>query len=263
MDRIRGRIGPRLAGLAGALALLALVALGGPSRPASAVQEDRIGTPTPVPATVFVNGQGRVRIPPDTASVVVGVDVIRPTLDAAQTEATAQATAIIDAVKAAGVAEEDIQTANYSVNIIRDYDEEGNPAEIRGFQVTNQVNVTIRDLDAIGDILDDVVAAGANNIYGISFYVEDPAAAASQARVQAVKDARTKADELAAAAGMKVGRLVSISESFAPPPAPEVFGGAADAVAESRVAVPVQIGTSEVIIDVQVTYELVPVGGAQ
>ena len=262
MDEIR-RIAPRLVGVAGALALLGLVALGGSSRPASAVQADHTGTPTPVPATLYVNGHGAVTIPPDTASVVVGVDVIRPTLAAAQTEATEQATAIIEAVKAAGIAEDDIQTANYSVNIIRDYDEEGNPAEIQGFQVTNQVNVTHRDVDAVGGILDDVVAAGANNIYGISFYVEDPTAAASQARVQAVKDARTKADELAAAAGMKVGRVVSISESFAPPPAPEVFAGAADAVAESRAAVPVQVGTIEVTVDVQITYELVPAGGAQ
>ena len=93
MNAIRGQLRPRLVGFGAALAVLGLVALGGPSRPASAVHEDHMGTPTPVPATLFVNGHGSVKIEPDTASVVVGVDVIRPTLADAQSEATAQATA--------------------------------------------------------------------------------------------------------------------------------------------------------------------------
>ena len=257
MNAIREPHRPRVLGIVAVLTLLAVLAVGGwAGAGAAAAQDQPLASPTPVPATVFVNGQGTVTVPPDTASVVVGVDVERPTLDAAQTEATEQQTAIIDAARAGGIAEDDIQTVNYSVNIVRDYDREGNPGPITGYQVSNQVNLTIRELDRVGDVLDAVVAAGANNIYGISFYIEDPTAAASQARAAAVRDARTKAEELATAAGMTLGRVVSISESFAPPPPPEIFAGGAADVAESRAAVPIEAGTSDVIVDVQVSFEL-------
>src|SRR5262249_28067451 len=153
----------------------------------------------------------------------------------------------LDALKAAGIDEKDIQTVNYSVNIIQDYDQNGNPAAIKGFQVSNQVNVTVRDLDKLGSILDTVVAQGANAIYGISFYVDDPSAAASQARKLAVDEAKKKADELAAAAGLKVGRVLSISETSSPAPSPVAFGRAE--AADASAAVPIQAGTSTISVD--------------
>jgi len=221
-------------------------------------QAEPVATPgAGAPGVVSVNGQGRVTTPPDTASVMVGVDVTEATLDAAQAEATRQATAIIDAAKAQDIAEEDIQTVNFSVNILREYDNEGNPGEIQGYQVSNQVNVIIRDVAVVGDVLDAVVAAGANNIYGISFYIEDTTAAASQARIAAVDDARIKAEELAAAAGMSIGRVLSISESYAPGPVPQVFESAAGDMAAGRAAPPIQPGTTEVYVDVQMSFELV------
>ena len=246
------RIGP-IAGLA----LLVAVALGTAASGGVAAQDATPGPETPAPATIYVSGEGRVTIEPDTASVVAGIDVLRPTLADAHTEATTQMEAIVAAILAAGIEERDVKTVNYSVNIIRDYDEQGNPAEIQGFQVSNQVAVTIRDIDALGGILDSVVGAGANNIYGVSFYVDDPSAAASQARRQAVEDARTKAGELADAAGTTLGRITNISESYGPPPVPVMYEGrAADMAQGSGGAVPIQVGTTEVIVTVQVTFEL-------
>lgn len=250
-------------GTVAALALVGLIAFGALSGSGRAAAQD-VGNatpgPTPIPATVSVNGHGAVMVPPDTASVVVGVDVTSPTLDAAQTEATAQATAIIDAVMAAGIPEDDIQTVNFSVNVIRDVDQNGNQGAVTGFQVTNQVAVTIRgidqDLERVGTILDSVVAAGANNIYGISFTVDDPTAAAVQARRAAVLDSRAKADQLAEAAGLTVGRVVTITESPSAFPPPQVFEAAAADMAQARAAVPIQGGSSEVTVDVQVTFEL-------
>lgn len=253
---------PRLFGTGAAVALVALWLAGllgpsvssGPAR--AAAQDAPVGTPAAGPATVSVGGEGRVTVPPDTASVVVGVDVQFPTLAAAQAEADRQATAIIDAARGEGIAEEDIQTVNYGVNVIRDYDEQGNPGPITGYNVSNQVQLTIRAVDNVGAVLDAVVDAGANNIYGISFYLEDTAAAASQARAAAVRDARAKAEELAAAAGATLGRVRSISEGYAPPPAPQVF--AADAALEEGRAggAPIQTGTNEVVVVVQMTFEL-------
>ena len=241
------------------VAVAALAATAGAPLPTGATQ-DGTGTPvpgTPTVATVRVSGEGRVQIEPDTAVVTVGVDILKPTLKDAQTEATTQMTAVIDALKAAGIDAKDIQTANYSVSILRDYDENGNPAAIKGYQISNQVNVKVRDLDILGDLLDTVVGAGANNIYGIAFLVDDPSKAASQARAQAVGNARQKAEELAGAAGMILGRAVAITESEAPPPSPEVFKSVeADSAAGSAAPVPVQTGTTEISVTVDVTFEM-------
>jgi uncharacterized protein YggE len=240
-------------------ALSALVAVSvfsgfGPPR-ASAQDSTPTATGETYPATVSVSGQGIVTIQPDTASVIVGVNIIDKTLSAAQEKATTAMTDVLAALKEAGIAERDIQTVNYSVNILQNYDSNGNPATIEGFQVSNQVNVTVRDLAALGSILDTVVGKGANAIYGISFYVDDPSTAQTQARTLAVENAKQKAEELAAAAGMTVGRILSISESYASSPMP-YMGGRAEA-ADMAASVPIQAGTTAIQVDVQVVYELV------
>lgn len=237
-----------------AIALLSLVAVTAPmSRVAAQEATPTAGAST---ATVYVDGVGQVVTTPDTASVVVGVNIIETTLSSAQEKATTQMAAVIEALKAAGIDEKDIQTVNYSVNIMQNYDSNGNPSTIEGFQVSNQVNVTVRDLAKLGDILDQVVAQGANAIYGITFYVDDPAAAESQARALAVENAKQKADELAAAAGMKVGNVLSISETSYSYP---MYGGyARGEMAAADSATPIQAGSTTISISVSVTYELLP-----
>jgi len=207
--------------------------------------------------TVSVSGHGDVNVPPDTASVTVGVDVIAPTLAEAQTQATTQAEAVIEALKAAGIADEDIQTDYFSVNILRDYSENADPTLITGFEIVNQLRVTVRDTASLGDLLDEVVTAGANSIYGVSFYVDDQTAAASEARIAAVADARTKAEELADAAGMTLGPVVAIAEGVAPVISP-MYGMARGGGMAMDAAVPVEAGSSTVAVDVTVTYELRP-----
>jgi uncharacterized protein YggE len=229
---------------------------------------------------VYVNGSGSVRVPPDMASVVVGVDVERPTLAEAQAEATTQATAIIDALKAAGVAEADMRTTTFNVRVVRERgrergeeeieiassDEEvarggenAQSGDIRGFQVSNAIEVTVRDLDTLGRVLDDAIAAGANEVRNIAFSLADPDAAAAQARTRAMDDAGAKADGLANAAGMTVSRVVSISETYSPRPEAVVFASAnagAEIADASGRDVPIAVGTDEIAVEVQVTYEL-------
>jgi uncharacterized protein YggE len=207
--------------------------------------------------TVSVSGHGEVNVPPDTASVNIGVDIIAQTLDEAQDQATAQATAVVEALEAAGIASEDIQTEYYSVNILRDYSENADPTLITGFEIINQLRVTVRDTDQLGELLDAAVGAGANSIYGVTFYVEDQTAAASEARVEAVANAREKAEELAAAAGMTLGPVVAISEG-APPVLGPIYGagrGGAE-MAMDAAAVPVEPGSTTVAVDVTMTFEL-------
>jgi hypothetical protein len=162
--------------------------------------------------------------------------------------------AVLAAVKAAGVAEDDIQTTSFYVNIFRNYDPSGQPGEITGFQVSNQVVVIVRNLDTLNTILGDAVAAGANSVYGIGFAVADPTAAASQARKLAVEDARARAEELAAANGMALGRVVNVVEVAAPYGPPVTMEGASGKGA--GYAPPIQTGMVEIMVDVQVTYEL-------
>jgi uncharacterized protein YggE len=246
----RGVLGSRQLKLTVVTLVLSIIALG-------VTQGARAQTPTSevaFPATVSVSGRGSVIVEPDTASVVIGVTVLEPTLSAAQEKATTQMNAVIEAIKAAGVEEKDIQTVSYSVDIIQDYDQQGNPITIRGFRVSNQVSVTVRDIERLGELLDRVVAQGANTIYGISFFVADPATAATQARTLAVQDAMDKAKQLAAAAGLTVDRVVSITETSYVPPTPVFAGDMGRAAAEA--AVPIQAGTQTVSVDVQMVFEL-------
>jgi hypothetical protein len=243
-------------GLAAALAgLLATSALGGGIVTAQDMATPESGMAIGVP-TVSVSGHGSVNVPPDTASVNIGVDVIKPTLGEAQEQATAQATAVIEALEAAGIASEDIQTDYFSVNILRDYSENADPTEITGFEIINQLRVTVRDTDQLGELLDAAVNAGANSIYGVTFYVDDQTAAASDARVEAVEDARAKAEELASAAGMTLGPVVAISEGTTPILSPIYSMGRGGGMGMAESAVPVEPGSTNVAVDVMMTFEL-------
>jgi len=221
----------------------------------SAGAQEATPVPGPGPATVSVTGHGAVQVKPDMATITLGVDVVRPTLPDALTESNTQMESVLAAVKAAGVAEDDIQTTSFYVNIFRSYDTSGQPGEITGFQVSNQVVVIVRDLDKLNTILGDAVAAGANSVYGIGFAVADPTMAASQARKRAVEDARARAEELASASGLSLGRVVSVTELAAPYGPPVTIEGGAGKGA--GYAPPIQTGMVEVTVDVKVTYELI------
>jgi uncharacterized protein len=215
-------------------------------------------TGVPLPGTVAVNGHGSVDVEPDTAQITIGVSVTLPTMEEAQTQSNAQTNALIEALQAAGIAEEDLQTSNFSVWVVRNYDEQGNPSDIQGYQISNQLNVTVRDISTVGAVLEAAIDAGANDIWGISFYVDDPSAAQSEARKLAVEDARRKAEELAAASGMSLGRVLAIAEGTglaSPMPLMAQRGGGG--MAMDAAAAPIQPGTNEVAVDVQVVYELV------
>jgi uncharacterized protein YggE len=246
--------GAAVAGLlaAGALGLGGRVAAQELATPGPTVEAGQANFGQP---TVTVTGHGSVTVPPDTAGITIGVDIIKSTLAEAQSEANAQATAVIDAVKAQGIDPKDIQTSNYSVSIMRDYSQGGDPTQITGFEVMNQVNVTIRDISKIGDVLDAVVNAGANSIYNIFFFVDNPAPHESDARKLAVQDAHDKADELATAAGMTLGPVLSITEGSTQVPQP-VFAAKGGGMGAAAQAAPIQAGTSEITADVTITYQM-------
>lgn len=165
-------------------------------------------------ATITVTGSASVTLKADYARISVGVSSKAATVEQAANENNAAIYAVIDALKEAGVAEEDIATSNYSVYAEYDYASFGGQ-KLTGYNVTNQLTVIIRDMDHIGATLDKATAAGANNIYNIEFLSTKADEAQDEATVYAVQDAMRRAKLLASAAGLNLGGIKSISDTVA------------------------------------------------
>ena len=162
-------------------------------------------------ATLTVTGAASVSLKADYAQVSVGVSTRARTIEEASGQNAEAIHAVIAALKAAGVLEEDIATSNYSV--YAEYDYSTGEAVQTGYNVSNQLNVSIRDMEHVGAILDKATRAGANNIYNVTFCSTASAQAQDEAMTHAVQDAFRKAELLAAAAGLEVGSVMTIRES--------------------------------------------------
>lgn len=157
-----------------------------------------------------VTGSGRVFAVPDIAYINIGVRSQADTVADALAQNKQQAQAIKDVLIAAGTAEADIQTTSFNVYPQSDYDYQGNVTRTY-FSVENTVYVTVRNLDTLGTTLDAVARSGANNIYGINFDVSDKSESQRTAQSLAVDSAKLQAEDLADAAGVELGDLISIS----------------------------------------------------
>ena len=213
------------------------------------------GDEAKVTRTVTVSGSGKVYLTPDIAYITIGVHTEGENAAEAVAENNAQAQKVIDALKAEGIAEKDIQTTNFSIYPQQEYDTEGKPTGKIKYIVDNSVFVTVRDITQVGDVLDATVKAGANSISGIQFDVADKTAALSEAREAAVADAKVKAEELAEAAGVTLGEVQTISEYTSGGPQPMYDMRAAAPMAEAA-SVPVQAGQMLLTVEVNMVYEI-------
>jgi hypothetical protein len=198
---------------------------------------------------IVVTGTGRIAVAPDTALLTLGVESQAATLAEATADAARRMSAVVARVKALGVADADIATASYTVEprmAPSDPARRDEPPRIVGYRVSNVARVTIRKLADAGPILDAGVAAGANVVRGIQFTLADSAKAMTDARASAVGDAMVKARQLAAAAGVTLGEVLSIRESGAMPPTP-VFR----ATAMRAEATPIEPGQLEIVVTVE------------
>lgn len=206
-------------------------------------------------ALITVSGEGTVEVAPDMATLSLGVMSDGDTAKSALEANNAAIAAVIERVKAAGIEERDIQTSGLSLGPRYDYSKTNPDGTqiINGYSASNMLTVRVRALDTVGGVLDAVVADGANALNGISFGLQDASAATDEARKNAVADARRKAELYAAAAGVKLGRVVGISEqgSFMPP-----MPMAMDAMGMKAGAVPVAAGALSVGATVSLTFEL-------
>jgi uncharacterized protein YggE len=235
---------------------------------------------------ITVNGVGDAKAPPDIARANVGVEVRSETVDQATTEANQRMEAIVAALGKLGIAQKDMRTHSFSISFEQQpmppvpLPHESAPAEpaprarqaapgqtaatppapaapvIRGYyRASNMLEVTVRDLDKAGQVLQAATDAGANNVWGISFELEDPQPLLAQARVKAVEHAKQNAEALAKLSGVKLGAIISVSEGGgAQGPVPPMFRMQAEAAHGGDV--PIERGEVSVSQQVQIVYAL-------
>jgi uncharacterized protein YggE len=218
---------------------------------------------TPAAAEVQVNTNGpiveltvneSVEAEPDIVTVSAGVSTqARTAVEAMRLNAT-QMTSVIDRIKALGIAERDIQTTGISLGAMYDYNQQTQRQVFRGYQASNRVSVKLRQIDRTGEVLDALVAAGATDLNGPDWSIDDDTAARAQARRKAMETAHAQALEYARGAGYSDIRLLEVSETIArQPPMPYLRQVRAEA---SLASTPVQPGMVQSGVTVQVTYEM-------
>jgi uncharacterized protein len=211
-------------------------------------------------ATITVVGEAKRTAPPDMAVLTTGVVTSAKTADDALLANSKAVSEVIAALKAAGIAPNDISTSSFSILPQQSFPQPPSrePPKLVGFEVRNSVRIAVRDLGKLGGLLDKVVQSGANQASGLSFALGDPDRLESEARSASVKDAIEQAKSVAAAAGLRLVRIVSIQpegQNNGPiMPAPMMMMKA-DA---ARMAVPVEAGEIEVRSRTVVVYEAEP-----
>ena len=220
------------------LAIAALSGIGRPEAAGSAGEEARGG--------ITGTGVGRVSTVPDEADFSLGITTKGRTARAALAANSERMRELIEALKAAGIAERDIQTRDVSAG--SDYDETGRSDD---FVASNTVSVLIRDLDRAGAVLDAAARAGANNVYGPSLTRSNRDGLEAKALEDAVANARKRAETLADAAGVELGAVTAITES-----APTDEGGWAFRAADVASSPPIEKGTEEIQATVTVTFAI-------
>jgi uncharacterized protein YggE len=235
--------------LVSVIALLALlVSACGPAAGSQAAQE--------APRIISVSGAGTANLVPDMAFIYVGVHTEKPSASEAVKENNAQTQRMIQSLRDFGIDAKDIRTTNFSIYPLDKYDPAtGVSTGEKYYAVDNTVYVTVRSLDKLGELLDAIIAAGANTVNSIQFDVANKDEALKQAREDAVKDAKAKAQELAQAAGVSLGEIQSIS-FFDSGAYPLFDGKGGGGIATPASAVPIQPGQLTFTVTVNVTYEI-------
>ncbi|MFB2593247.1 SIMPL domain-containing protein [Paracoccus sp. p4-l81] len=241
----------RLSGLTPLAALLAALSA------APAMAQDQPTAAAPAPAHVIVTGTGRADLNPDMAQMMLGVTERGETAQAALTANSDRMARVLEALRAAGVEDRDLQTSGLTVGPQFDYSTENAPPTLVGYIAQNMVSVRLRDLDNLGAVLDGVMAAGATDFNGLTYGLQDMRPAEDAARRDAVAQARASATLYAAELGMTLGPVRTISEmpiAAVPQPVEMRAYGAAKGGADAAL----QPGEVSVTTQVTVEYQLLP-----
>jgi uncharacterized protein YggE len=204
---------------------------------------------------IWVNGEGKVTVTPDVVNINLGIQSQEATVAEAQAKAVQAMDQVMNVLKTNGIADKDIQTQQYNISPVYQYDDVNKKNNIIGYQVTNTVNVKVRDTTKAGPIIDAVTAAGGDltRIDSISFSVDDPTQYYGEARQKAMADAENKAKQLASLSGVTLGKPTYITESTYTP-GPVYAKDTASAGAGSSTSI--STGSTDITLNVQVTYSI-------
>ncbi len=205
----------------------------------------------PSKGQLTVTGSASVPAVPDQASVSMGVVAQAVTVAEAQQIANTTMEAVIAALKAAGVAEGNLRTSDYSINTQYDYDSMGGLSKVTGYQVYNMLFVRIDDFAAIGAVIDAATAAGVNQVNGINFDTTERDARYAEALQSAIAAARAKAEVMATAAGKQLGELVTLTEGNG---GGAMYRNSAMDMSVAKAATQIQAGSIDIAADVTMTF---------
>lgn len=210
-----------------------------------------IAAPALAEATITITGEASIAAAPDMATVSLGVTTEGATAAEAMAANSKALSAVIERLKGAGIAELDLQTSNLSLNPNWTGYESGSTPQISNYMAMNMLNVRVRDLAVLGAVLDASIADGANTLNGITFDLSAPRPVQDEARRAAMADAIAKATLYAEAAGVKLGKIASISEQ-------QNYGGPMPVFMEAKAASPVPVASGQIALQAQVTvtYEI-------
>ena len=204
----------------------------------------------PAPRTLTMTGSVTAKAAPDMADISASVATEAPTAAAALAANSAAMTRLFAALDRTGVARRNIQTSNFNVSPVYSNLGPNAPQRLTGYRVGNEVHVVLEDIAKVGATLDALVGAGANQMNGLNFTIKDPAPLLARARADAVADARLRAQQYAAAAGLTLGPIQSVSEGGGEPPRPMYRAMAMAA------PTPIAMGEESVSASVTIIWEI-------
>lgn len=202
-----------------------------------------------------VSGEGKVSVIPDIANITLGITSHQNTISNAQKEVNSVMNKIQDDLKTLKIDDKDVQTANYSINPT--YDWSSGKGKITGYEVSSNLNVKVRNFENINPVIDQATVDGANLVNNLSFTVDDDKLKILQtkAREEAVKDAKSKAEELARVSGIKLGKIVNVQESFVPPTVRINMLDSKIALGSDQASTSITPGQQDVTTSITLSYE--------
>jgi len=206
--------------------------------------------------TVSFSGEGKVVAKPDIAKVNLSIVTDALTSKAAQDENSKKSKAITDYLKKQNIDDKDIKTTGYNIYPQYKYPQYGGQPTITGYQVNQSMEVRVRDLDKVSNILDGVVGAGANVVNQLSFEIDNPDALKAEARAKAIADAKKKANELQSQVGISLGKIVNFSENTGGYPVPIYYDAKGMGMGGGGGGPSVPTGENEITVSVMITYQI-------
>src|SRR3990167_9302094 len=210
--------------------------------------------------TVSFSCEGRVVAKPDIAKISLSIVTDALTSKIAQDENSKKSKAVTDYLKKQNVDDKDVKTTGYNIYPQYRYPNPptggGGQPTITGYQVNQSMEIKVRDLDKVSNILDGVVSAGANQVNGLSFEIDNPDALKSEARAKAIADAKKKANELKSQVGISLGKIVNFSENTGGYPMPVHFDAKVGGMGGGGGGPSVPTGENEITVSVSITYQI-------